>query len=108
MTDDYLTPEAMAKVNRIEAAQVDLDNGVRRDSPSEAALKAAVGRTVSNTYARSARRAVVRAHDPALGVDRSVCLRDVLTRIRCEGEWTSPETLAVLLEREFTSGRTLR
>ena len=46
---------------------------------------------------------LVAGHDRSLGLDRSVCLRDVVEFVRKEGAWTSPKTMAVLLEREFAN-----
>jgi hypothetical protein len=41
------------------------------------------------------------AHDPVLGLDRSVCLRDVTERLRALG---ADETLVGHIEREFGGG----
>lgn len=49
------------------------------------------------------------AHDPALGMDRSVCLRDVIEKLRSTREWQRPDDqhlldeVANFIEREFGS-----
>jgi hypothetical protein len=80
---------------------------------SESAVEAAAERTClpSRWHASEAARqgarsyahsALAAAHDPALGLDRSVCLRDVVDVLnKVKGEY-GPLTLAAYLTRIFT------
>jgi hypothetical protein len=43
-------------------------------------------------------------HDPALGLDRSVCLRDVVERVRREEGAMGYHDTADFIEREFGGG----
>jgi hypothetical protein len=45
--------------------------------------------------------ALVAAHDPALGLERSVCLRDVYDEIRISGRQLDGVNLAEWLKRRF-------
>lgn len=83
--------------------------------PSEAAVKAAAqaaedladGRLRTDEQAVEAARDVLTpAHDPALGLDRSVCLREVVEFIRGFDEDDDGERCvsAEVLEREFGGG----
>lgn len=53
--------------------------------------------------------ALAAAHDPALGLDRSVCLRDVVEWLKREAKPSGecglfPERLVEMCEREFGGG----
>lgn len=56
-----------------------------------------------------ARKVLEAAHDPELGLDRSVCLRDVVNALRSAGvnedEWRPHLAPANFIEREFGGGR---
>lgn len=67
--------------------------------PSEKAIQAAE-KVWSHRVAAQAVRA---AHDPSLGLDRSVCLRDVVEALRERGAFLSHESPADFIEQEFGS-----
>lgn len=83
--------------------------------PSDKAVQAAQGLLVWDDYwmetvaAGSAKEILSAAHDPALGLDRSVCLRDVVERLRSQdaGVWTAEHlhSTADFIEREFGGER---
>lgn len=81
--------------------------------PSDKAVKAARdGAPVQQSLSRT-RRMLEAAHDPALGLDRSVCLRDVVNALRGEtsarppgtypaqSNWNNMTSYADFIERVF-------
>lgn len=79
--------------------------------PSDKAVEAAAnGWGPGSESFAVARTQLRRAHDPALGLDRSVCLRDVVAKLR---EFDVPlesaatrDRCADFIEREFTKEST--
>jgi hypothetical protein len=83
--------------------------------PSEKAINAAAD-ALAETFARAgaispaiedADVVLEAAHDPALGLDRSVCLRDVVEKLRdapqpYQGGPASAASAADFIEREFS------
>lgn len=73
-------------------------------SPSDKAVAALQARYGFNTIAPW-REIAATTHDPALGLDRSVCLRDVVESVRMlRGTAFSAGDIADLIEREFGGG----
>lgn len=79
------------------------------DKAERAAQTALSGKGTPPSYVS---RALYAAHDPALGLDRSVCLRDVVEAIRNEGAKEGSDlaladhyySAADFIEREFGGG----
>lgn len=69
------------------------------------ACKASWAHEPTNFQPSSLRAALEAAHDPSLGLDRSVCLRDVVELFRAmENGFISRHGAADLIEREFGVG----
>lgn len=73
-------------------------------SPSDRAMDAALAAARHPVTFPHVKDGVRAAHDPTLGLDRSVCLRDVVEALRREGltrTWIGTEA-ADFLEAKFT------
>lgn len=80
------------------------DNG----GPSEKAIEAAWRKFDESAKSMAPKFVLEAAHDPALGLDRSVCLRGVVEALRgrtdfstSDGEADACQVAAAFIEREF-------